>query len=192
MISPKLTAIAAAVLASAALMNAQDKGAKKQGPPPMLKIKVADFADGSKIPAKFTCAAGQTSPSPAISWSNAPAGTQSFVLILHDPDPVVGGSSTDVLHWAIFDIPGSSTGLPEGVAKGDQSDGAKQIKNIGGANGYLGPCPPPGHGDHHYTLELFALNAKLGVPDSTSRADLMKAMDGKVVSKGVYIGIFGR
>jgi Raf kinase inhibitor-like YbhB/YbcL family protein len=191
MISTKL-ALAATLVASAALMNAQDKGAKKQGPPPMLKIKVADFADGSKIPAKFTCAAGQTSPSPAISWSNAPAGTQSFVLILHDPDPVVGGSSTDVLHWAIFDIPGSATSLPEGVAKGDQSDGAKQIKNIAGANGYLGPCPPPGHGDHHYTLELFALNAKLGLPDSTSRADLMKAMDGKVVSKGVYIGIFGR
>jgi Raf kinase inhibitor-like YbhB/YbcL family protein len=192
MISTRLMVAAAALVASAALVNAQDKGGKKQGPPPMLKIKVADFADGSKIPAKFTCAAGQTSPSPAISWSGAPAGTQSFVLILHDPDPVVGGSSTDVLHWAIFDIPGSATGLPEGVAKGDQSDGAKQIKNIAGANGYLGPCPPPGHGDHHYTLELFALNAKLGLPDSTSRADLLKAMDGKVVSKGVYIGIFGR
>jgi Raf kinase inhibitor-like YbhB/YbcL family protein len=192
MISTKLIVAAAALIASAAFLNAQDKGGKKQGPPPMLKIKVADFADGGKIPAKFTCAAGQNSPSPAISWSDAPAGTQSFVLIMHDPDPVIANSTTDVLHWAIFDIPGNAKSLPENVAKGDQADGAKQIKNIAGGDGYLGPCPPPGHGDHHYTLELFALNAKLGLPASTSRQDLMKAMDGKVLTKGVYIGIFGR
>jgi Raf kinase inhibitor-like YbhB/YbcL family protein len=191
MISTKL-AVAAALIASVAVVNAQDKGAKKQGPPPMLSIKVADFADGARIPAKFTCAAGQNSPSPAISWSNAPAGTQSFVLIMHDPDPVIANSTNDVLHWAIFDIPAASKGLPENVAKGDQASGAKQIKNIAGGDGYLGPCPPPGHGDHHYTLEVFALNAKLGVPASTSRADLMNAMNGKVLSKGVYIGIFGR
>lgn len=191
MIISKL-AVTAALLASAALVNAQDKGAKKQGPPPMLKINVAAFPDGGKIPAKYTCSAGQTSPSPAISWSNAPAGTQSFVVILHDPDPVIANSTTDVLHWAIFDIPGSAKGLSEGVAKGDQSDGAKQIKNIAGGDGYLGPCPPPGHGNHHYTLEVFALNAKLGLPASASRQDLMKAMDGKVLSKGVYIGIYGR
>jgi Raf kinase inhibitor-like YbhB/YbcL family protein len=96
------------------------------------------------------------------------------------------------LHWAIFDIPGDSKGLPEGVKPGDQADGAKQIKNIAMNNGYLGPCPPAGHGDHHYTFELFALNAKLGLPDSTSRADLMNAMNGKVVAKGVYIGMFGQ
>jgi len=192
MISNRL-AIAAALLVSTACMNAQDKGAKKQGgPPPMLSIKVADFADGAHIPAKFTCAAGQNSPSPAISWSNAPAGTQSFVLIMHDPDPVIGGSVNDVLHWAIFDIPGSAKGLPENVAKGDQSDGAKQIKNIAQMNGYLGPCPPPGHGNHHYTLELYALSAKLGLPATASRQELRAAMDGKVLSKGVYIGIFGR
>ncbi len=186
-------AMAAALLASAVCMNAQDKGAKKQGgPPPMINIKVAAFADGAKVPAKFTCAAGQTSPSPAVSWSNAPAGTQSFVLILHDPDPVIAGSVNDVLHWAIFDIPASAKGLPENVAKGDQADGAKQIKNIAGMNGYLGPCPPPGHGDHHYTLELYALSAKLGLPATASRQELMAAMDGKVLSKGVYIGIFGR
>jgi len=191
MISTKL-AVAAALIASVAVVNAQDKGAKKQGPPPMLGIKVADFADGARIPAKFTCAAGQNSPSPAISWSNAPAGTQSFVLIMHDPDPVIANSTNDVLHWAIFDIPATSKGLPENVAKGDRPDGAKQIKNIAGGDGYLGPCPPPGHGDHHYTLELFALSAKLCLPASTSPPDLMNAMNGKVLSKGVYIGIFGR
>ena len=185
---------AALLLVFAATGYAQDKGGKKKGggPPPMINIKVADFADGGRIPAKFTCAAGQGSPSFAISWSGAPAGTESFVVIMHDPDPVIANSVNDVLHWAIFDIPGNSTGLPAGVKSGDQPDGAKQINNIAGMPAYLGPCPPPGHGDHHYTLEVFALNAKLGLPASTSRADLMNAMNGKVLSKGVYIGIYGR
>jgi Raf kinase inhibitor-like YbhB/YbcL family protein len=193
MYSVKLAVTAAALLASVAIVDAQDKGAKKQGgPPPMISIKIADFADGARIPEKFTCAAGATSPSPAIAWSGAPAATQSFVLIMHDPDPVINGSVNDVLHWAILDIPGNSKGLPEGVKSGDQSDGAKQINNIAGRPAYLGPCPPPGHGDHHYTLELYALSEKLGLPASTSRADLLNAMNGKVLSKGVYIGIFGR
>jgi len=188
----RLAVTSAALLATAALVNAQEKGGKKQGPPPMINLKVEAFADGASIPERFTCAAGPTSPSPAISWSGAPAGTQSFVLIMHDPDPVVGNSSTDVLHWAIFDIPGTAKGLPEGVKLGDQPDGAKQLKDIAGRDGYLGPCPPPGHGDHHYTIELYALNEKLNLPASVSRADLLKAMDGKVLSKGVYIGMFGR
>jgi Raf kinase inhibitor-like YbhB/YbcL family protein len=188
----KLCVTAAWVLASAAMVFAQEKGGKKQGPPPMINIKVADFADGARIPEKFTCAASPMSPSPAISWSGAPAGAQSFVLIMHDPDPVIANGVADVLHWAIFDIPGSSKELPEGVKPGDQPDGAKQINNIAGRPGYLGPCPPPGHGDHHYTIELFALNEKLNLPASTSRADLLSAMNGKVLSKGVYIGMFGR
>ncbi len=190
MISQKL--LVATLVASACCVSAQDKGGKKQGPPPMLNVKVADFADGARIPVKFTCAAGQNSPSPAISWSNAPAGTQSFVLIMHDPDPVIGGSIMDVLHWAIYDIPATAKGLPENVAKGDLPDGSKQIKNIAGGNSYLGPCPPPGHGDHHYTLELYALNAKLGLASTASRQELLKAMDGKILSKGVYIGIAGQ
>jgi Raf kinase inhibitor-like YbhB/YbcL family protein len=158
----------------------------------MTTLKIADFADLGRIPEKFTCAAGPNSPSPAISWSGAPSATESFVLIMHDPDPVIANSTNDVLHWAIFDIPGSSKGLPEAVQAGDLPDGSKQINNIAGRPSYLGPCPPPGHGDHHYTFELYALNAKLGLPASTSRADLLNAMNGKVISKGIYIGIFGR
>jgi Raf kinase inhibitor-like YbhB/YbcL family protein len=187
----------AALLAFAAAGGAQEKkGGKKGGGftlPPMIHIQISAFSDGGAIPSKYTCAAGPTSPSPAMSWTGAPANTQSYALILHDPDPVLGGSATnDVLHWAIFDIPGDAKGLPEGVKPGDQADGAKQIKNIAMMNAYLGPCPPAGHGDHHYTFELYALNAKLSLPDSTSRADLMNAMNGKVVAKGVYIGMFGQ
>ena len=177
----EVLSITAALLASMAIAGAQDKGGKKKGGgiqlPPMIHITIADFADGGRIPNKYTCAASPMSPSPAITWSGAPASAQSYALVMHDPDPVLGGSATnDVLHWAIFDIPGDAKGLPEGVKGGDQADGSKQINNITGKPMYLGPCAPPGHGDHHYTFEIFALNSKLGLPASTSRADLMSAM----------------
>ena len=193
----RLFVITAALLASVAIVGAQEKkGGKKGGGfqlPPMIHITIADFTDGGRIPNKFTCAASPASPSPAMTWSGAPANTQSYVVILHDPDPVLGGSATnDVLHWAIFDIPGDAKGLPEGVKNGDQADGSKHINNLSGNPSYMGPCAPPGHGDHHYTFEVYALNAKLGLPASTSRADLMSAMNGKVIAKGVYIGIFGQ
>jgi Raf kinase inhibitor-like YbhB/YbcL family protein len=187
---------AAALFVSIPFANAQEKKGGKKGGfqlPPMIHMTIADFADGGRIPNKYTCAAGQTSPSPAITWTGAPATTQSYVLIMHDPDPVLGGSATnDVLHWAIFDIPGDAKGLPEGVKAGEQPDGSKHINNLGGNASYMGPCAPPGHGDHHYTFEIYALNSKLGLPASTSRADLLNAMNGKVVAKGVYIGIFGQ
>ena len=192
----KVLVATAALLASVAVAGAQDKGGKKKGGfqlPPMIHITIADFPDGGRIPNKYTCAAGPTSPSPAVTWAGAPANTQSYAVIMHDPDPVLGGSATnDVLHWAIFDIPGDAKGLPEGVKNGEQADGAKHINNLGGNPGYMGPCAPPGHGDHHYTFEVYALNAKLGLPASTSRTDLMNAMNGKVIAKGVYIGIFGQ
>ena len=192
----KMLVATTALLASAAILNAQDKAGKKKGGfqlPPMIHLTIADFADGGRIPNKYTCAAGPTSPSPAITWTGAPATTMSYALIMHDPDPVLGGSATnDVLHWAIFDIPGDAKGLPEGVKNGTQADGSTHINNLGGNPGFMGPCAPPGHGDHHYTFELYALNAKLGLPATTSRADLLNAMNGKVVAKGVYIGIFGQ
>ena len=84
-------------------------------------------------------------PSPKITWSGAPANTAAYTVLFHDPDPVLGGSATnDVMHWMIFDIPGTATGLPEGVAKGDLPDGSKQVSGFAG-NGYMGPCAPPGH-----------------------------------------------
>ena len=190
----KVLLATAALLAFVTALSAQDQG-KKKGPglAPLLHVSIADFADGGRIPNKYTCAAGGTSPSPAITWSSVPAGTQSFAVVMHDPEGILGGMATnDVLHWAIFDIPGDAKGLPEGVANSQLSDGSKQLNNLRGAIGYMGPCAPPGHGDHHYTFEIYALNSKLDLPPSTSRADLMTAMNGKVVAKGMYIGLFGQ
>ena len=164
------------------------RGGRGGGIPAPLKITIPAFADGGAIPPKYGCANGTNANlSPAIQWSGAPAGTISIALILHDPDVAIGGD--DVLHWAIFNIPATATGLPEGVpAKAMLDDGSVQINNIGGSIGYFNPCPPPPT-THHYMFEFYALDTKLD-PAPANRADLLKAMVGHIRAKGVYIGVF--
>jgi Raf kinase inhibitor-like YbhB/YbcL family protein len=153
-----------------------------------IKITIPAFSDGGAIPSTYGCAAGKNANlSPAIEWSGLPAGTATVALILHDPDLQIGAD--DVLHWAIFNIPGTASGLPQGVpVQATLDDGSVQIKNIGQSIGYFNPCPPPPT-THHYLFEFYALDQKL---DATiaSRADLMKAMVGHVRGKGIYIGTF--
>jgi len=163
------------------------RGGGRGGIPAPLKITIPAFADGGAIPAKYGCANGTNANiSPAIQWSGAPAGTMSIAQILHDPDVAIGGD--DVLHWAIFNIPATATGLPEGVpAKAMLDDGSVQINNIGGSIGYFNPCPPPP--THHYMFEFYALDSKLD-PAPANRADLLKTMVGHIRAKGVYFGLF--
>jgi Raf kinase inhibitor-like YbhB/YbcL family protein len=158
------------------------------GIPAPIKIMIPAFAEGADIPVKYGCSGGKNANiSPAIQWSGAPAGTQSFALIMHDPDVAIGGD--DVLHWAIFNIPGTATSLPEGVpAKATLDDGSAQINNIGGSIGYFNPCPPPPT-THHYLFEMYALDTKLD-PAPANRADLLKAMTGHIRAKGIYFGLY--
>jgi hypothetical protein len=91
-------------------------GGRGGGIPAPLKITIPAFPDGGAIPAKYGCAAGTNANiSPAIQWSGAPAGAATITLILHDPDVSIGAE--DVLHWAIFNIPATATGLPEKCAR---------------------------------------------------------------------------
>jgi hypothetical protein len=187
--------VAGLVFLSSTGAVAQDKKGGKKGVnlAPMIHLKLEGFADGTTIPDKYTCKAGPTAPSPAMSWTGAPANTAAFVLLMHDPDPVLGGNATDdVMHWMIFDIPGNKTSLAEGVPTGAElPDGSKQVKGFRDP-GYFGPCAPPGHGIHHYTFEVWGLNAKLGLPATATRQEVMTAMNGKVNSKGVYVGMFSQ
>ena len=73
------------------------------------------FADGANIPAKFTCATGPQNPSPALSWTDAPANAKSFVLILTIPTP---RSRVGSAHWVSTDIPATTTSLPEAFQPG--------------------------------------------------------------------------
>lgn len=192
-----VTAFAAIAMAGmvSIMANAQDnakgKGKGKSGPnlAPPINLTISGFADGGEIPARHTGAEGNTAPSPAMTWEPV-EGAVSYAIILHDPDPVLGGNAVDVMHWGIFDIPGDVSSLPEGVPAGEQANGAKQMANITGQPVYFPPSPPAGNGYHHYTFEMYALNEMLGLPNGASRADVEAAMAGKVLAKRVYIGMF--
>jgi Raf kinase inhibitor-like YbhB/YbcL family protein len=164
-------------------------GKKGGGIPAPLRITVTGYSDGGAIPGKYGCGGGNMGVSPAIEWSGAPAGTQSFAIIFHDTD-VALPNGDDVLHWAIYNIPGTATGLPENLAKtAELPDGAHQLNNIAGMPGFFNPCPPPPT-THHYIFEVYALDEKLDLAANATRADLLKAMEGHTRAKGTYVGTY--
>ena len=188
--------VGASALSAAAQQGGPPPGGRPAGgPPPMgpqLQLSSTAFADGTPVPDKYTCAAGFANmTSPAVSWVNAPKDTASFALLVHDPEAHPMKSINDVTHWIIFNIPGESTGLPEGVKADAPATVGTQGKNIAGQPSYFGPCAPPGP-NHHYTWELFALDSKLDLPAGATRSDVMKAMDGHILAGTVYIGLFHR
>ena len=197
----------AKVLMTATLTAAMSLALLAQGPPPgggqgrgrgpqtpPLIMTTTAWEDGGVIPDKYTQAAGPTAPSPALSWTQVPPGTQSFVLLMHDPEPALNKSSKmDVTHWLVWNIPATSTGFPEGMMSGDLSDGTKQQSLRG--NGYMGPGAPPGP-YHHYTFTLYALDTKLDVTPSQNagetRTAIVNAMDGHVLGKAILVAKFHR
>jgi hypothetical protein len=200
--SAPLPLTALALVAAGAALAAQAPqpggGQAAAGPartPPLIMTSTA-WEDGGVIPDKYTQAAGPTAPSPELKWSQVPPGTQSFVLLMHDPEPVLNkGSKMDITHWLVWNIPGTSTGLPEGVAQGELPDGTRQVSLR--SNAYMGPGAPAGP-YHHYTFELYALDTKLTVPQGTpqqaaaTRTAVFDAMDGHVLGKAVLVPRFHR
>lgn len=181
--------ICTVLLAGAA---AAQEAAKKAPAGPGLTLTTPAFADGAEIPAKFT----QSDPkpiSPRLQWTNVPANTVYFALIMHDPDAAPQRKTDDVLHWLVFNIPGTARELGEGVPPDAKlPDGTIQGKNQGGVVGYRGPGAPAAGPHHHYTIELFALDTKLDLGPDATRADVLKAMDGHILGKGVLVGRFHR
>jgi Raf kinase inhibitor-like YbhB/YbcL family protein len=188
--------LTAAVLGSVSI-TAQQRGAAPAAPP--MTLTVTGFPDGGQIPVKFSQAAEGAAPgegtSPAINWSNTPAGTMSFVLHMHDLDVARNKTTDDQAHWVMWNIPATATGLPEGVPKGSQlPDGSYQISATGPV--YRGPGAAATGPLHHYMFEIYALDTKLDVKPTTdafeTRANVMKAMQGHVLGKAVYGGLFKR
>jgi len=184
-----------AILAASALLQAQQPPAGQRGGAPAgpgLTLTTPAFADGGEIPARFTQSA-QNPMSPRLEWTNVPPNTVSFVLYMHDPDVARMRTTEDMLHWILLNIPGAARGLPEDVPGAPQlGDGSLQIKNGGGTVGYRGPGAPAAGPHHHYTWELFALDTKLDLTPDATRADVMKAIDGHILGKGVLVGRFHR
>lgn len=191
MLKKTIYAVAVLALAVGGALS-QDKGKGKAPAPPGLALTSPDFQDGAVIPDKFTQAV-QGAPSPTLQWTNVPMGTQSFVLILHDPDVAIGKNPEDVLHWMAFNIPGTATGLAGGQpTTASMPDGMVQSKNRGGNVGYMGPGNPAQNPYHHYTFELFALDSKLTLGPDAGRPEVLKAMEGHILGKGVLVGRFKR
>jgi hypothetical protein len=173
--------------------------AQNAGAPPAMTLTVSGFPDGGQIPVKFTQAAPGVAvgegTSPAIQWANAPEGTQSFLLNMHDLDVTRNKTTDDQAHWVVWNIPPSAAGFAEGVPKGSQlADGSYQISATGPM--YRGPGAPANGPFHHYTFELYALDSKLDVKPSAdafeTRANVIKAIQGHILAKAVYVGLFRR
>lgn len=162
----------------------------KEAPPPQAPITLAltstAFADGDKIPVRYTCDGENVSP--PLAWEEPPPQTRSFALIVDDPDAPIGVFT----HWVVFNIPADARRLEEALPSGERlPSGASQGKNGFGKLGYGGPCPPRGS-PHHYRFILYALDKPLDLPPGTSKKDLLQAMEEHILAQGQLIGVYQR
>jgi Raf kinase inhibitor-like YbhB/YbcL family protein len=184
-------------LTAAALLAQAQTGAREPAAQAGMKFTLTspDITNGQRIDAaqvynRFGCAGGNVSP--ALSWSNPPAGTKSFALLAHDPDAPTGNGWW---HWVVYDIPPDVTSLPAGAgdpAKGLMPPGAEQGKSDFGTPGYGGPCPPPGK-PHHYYFRLYALKVpKLEIPADATAAAIDVSVNRNSLGKAEIMGLYGR
>jgi len=173
------TLTAALVLLTASVLVAKDSSGK-------LELMTTAFRPGGTIPAQFTCSGVNISP--ALSWNQPPPGTQSFVLIVDDPDAPAG----TWVHWVVYNLSPSARHLPEHVPAGEAvANGGKQGINDFPMNGYGGPCPPPGK-PHRYFFRLYGLDTVLDLRAPVHRQDIDAAMKGHVLAHAELVGTFGR
>jgi Raf kinase inhibitor-like YbhB/YbcL family protein len=191
--------ITLAFMSNASAQAPAGGGGQRGGGGTPMTLSTPAFPDGGTIPVKYSQAAPGAAPgegtSPALTWSNAPAGTQSFVLHMHDLEVVRNKTTDDQAHWVVWNIPGTATGLPEGVPRGAQlADGSYQTSATGPV--YRGPGAPANGPPHHYVFEIYALDTKLDVQPAAdafeTRANVMKAIQGHILGKAVYLGLFKR
>lgn len=151
-----------------------------------LSVSSSAFQDGAQIPSKYTCQGQDVSP--PVEWSEPPAGTQSFALIMEDLD-APGGVFT---HWVLFNIPSHTRELPEALStQAELPSGALQGKNDFGTSGYGGPCPPPGR-PHRYRFSLYAVDQQLELRADASKKQVIDAMQGHVLAQGQLTGTYQR
>jgi Raf kinase inhibitor-like YbhB/YbcL family protein len=151
-----------------------------------LTVSSSGWAAGGTIPMKYAhtfCSGANTSV--PVSWSGAPAGTQSFAVLFGDPDAALGGEP--FLHWGAYGLMGSRTMLAEGASASKPAD-LKELQNDYGEAGYGGPCPPPGE-THNYNLTVYALDTAIG--SASGQTDLKSKMNGHILAQGSYAGKFG-
>lgn len=148
-------------------------------------LEAPAFADGESIPTKYTCEGEDISP--ALNWSNLPAGTRSLALIVDDPDaPDPKAPKRTWVHWVLYEIPAETSGLPEGAS--ERATGTSEGRNDWDKTGYGGPCPPIG--EHRYFHKLYALDAPLGDLSEPTKAQLEQAMTGHILAEAQLVGTY--
>jgi Raf kinase inhibitor-like YbhB/YbcL family protein len=150
-----------------------------------MKLTSPAFPAGGQIPPRHSCEGADLSP--ALDWSGVPEGTMSLALICSDPD-APGGTW---YHWGLFDIPVSIIRLPDGYK--ESCGGVRPAQNDFGRPGYGGPCPPKGHGVHHYHFTLYALNvAKLDMSEGAKCKELEAAARRHKIAEADLVGLYSR
>lgn len=152
-----------------------------------LTLTSSAFSHDSEIPTRYTCEGDDISP--ALSWTDVPAGTKSLALIVDDPDaPDPAAPKMTWVHWVLYNVPASASGLPEAVATQSLPAGTKEGLNDWKRTGYGGPCPPIGR--HRYFHKLYALDVTLPDMGRPTKADLENAMKGHVLAQAELIGTY--
>lgn len=152
-----------------------------------LTLTSSAFTSDAEIPAKYTCEG--TDVSPPLAWHDVPSGTKSLALVVDDPDaPDPAAPRVTWVHWVLYDIPSSATGLPEAVDQHGLPEGTREGINDWQRSGYGGPCPPIGR--HRYFHKLYALDVVIGDLGQATKADLEAAMEGHILGKAELIGTY--
>ncbi len=138
------------------------------------------FADGADIPRTYSCAGDDVSP--PLAWGDAPAEAKALLLIVDDPD------ARGFVHWVVFDIPVTTSQLPEGASASGAS--LRQGTNSFGKAGWRGPCPPSG--THHYRFRLLAIRKPLGLTGAPTAERVLAAAEAQVVAETTLTGLFHR
>ena len=142
---------------------------------------------GGMIPPAYTCDGADISP--PLTWSGLPEGTGSLVLVVEDPDAPAGVFR----HWAVYDLPAGLRGLDQGYGRSRPAAGFHEARNDFGTAGYRGPCPPKGHGDHHYHFRLFAISRPtLDLTATATALDVLKAAEPYVIGRVELVGTYRR
>ncbi len=154
-------------------------------PASSLALTSTAFAHEASIPKKYTCEGDDVSP--PLSWAGVPEGTKSLVLIVDDPDaPDPAAPKMTWVHWVLYDLPPTATGLEEGIAH--LPAGAKDGTNSWKRTGYGGPCPPVGR--HRYFHKLYALDVTLSGLSRPDKDAVVSAMEGHILGRTELVGTY--
>jgi Raf kinase inhibitor-like YbhB/YbcL family protein len=150
-----------------------------------MKLTSSAFDAHGAVPKKHTGEGEDVSP--ALSWSGAPDGTQSFAVVCHDPDaPLVKGNNYGFVHWTLYNLPASTTSLEEGTSEGTAG------KNDFDKSGYGGPMPPEGHGVHHYYFWVLALDTETSFDEGLTLYELLEKAEPNLIGMNRLVGTYQR